>query len=251
MSEQERSSRALVTGAASGIGRAVALRLAATGVEVIVADRDADGAEATVDAIRSRAGKARAVIVDLADQRAAEQLCGTALAGQSLEILVNAAGKAQRAALADTSVEAWNGVIDVNLTSAFLCAREAAARMTGGFGRIVNVASHSALLGSVGRGAYAASKGGMVAMTRVLAVELGARGITCNAVAPGPIETAMTAKHPQAQRDIWLAALPIRRYGSADEVAALIAFLCSKDAGYITGQLISIDGGFSAAGLME
>ncbi len=153
--------------------------------------------------------------------------------------------------MSDTSLAAWQSVLDLNLTAAFLCARAAARRMTGGWGRIVNIASHSAILGSAGRGAYAASKGGMVAMTRVLAVELASRGITCNAVAPGPIETAMTARHDAAQRSAWLAALPIRRYGTAEEVAAAVGFLCSRDAGYITGQVLCVDGGFAAAGLLS
>ena len=244
--------RALVTGGASGIGRAVAERLAARGASIIIADRDAAGADAVAAGITSGGGRAHTVVVDFADLAAAEGLCDAALMpGERLDILVNAAGMAARAALADTSLAAWQSMINVNLTAAFLCSRAAAARMTGAYGRIVNVASHSALFGSAGRGSYAASKGGMVAMTRVMAVELGCRGITANAVAPGPIETGMTASHGATQRDIWLAALPIARYGTADEVASAIVYLCSRDAGYITGQVLCVDGGFSAAGLLE
>jgi NAD(P)-dependent dehydrogenase (short-subunit alcohol dehydrogenase family) len=251
MNDPAQSRTALVTGAASGIGRATALRLASDAVEVVIADRNVAGANEVAAAIRAAGGRARVAEIDLSDLSAVERLFDVALAdGEALDILVCAAGFANRSPLADTSLQNWQSLMDVNLTSVFLCCRGAVARMTRGSGRIVNVASHSALLGSVERGAYAATKGGMAAMTRVLAVEIASAGITANTVAPGPIDTAMTSRNDDAQRRKWLDALPIKRYGTADEVAAAIVFLCSRDAAYITGQLLSVDGGFSAAGLL-
>ena len=229
----------------------MALRLARDAVEVVLADKNIADARTLAEAIATSGGRARAVEIDLADLDATARLCELALPdGQPLDILVCAAGIAKRTPLADTSLQAWQGLLDVNLTASFLCCREAVRRMTRGSGRIVNVASHSALFGSAGRGAYAASKGGMTAMTRVLAVEAAAAGITVNTVAPGPIDTAMTSRHDDEQRQRWLDVLPIKRYGTADEVAAAVVFLCSVDAAYITGQTLSVDGGFSAAGLL-
>jgi NAD(P)-dependent dehydrogenase (short-subunit alcohol dehydrogenase family) len=139
----------------------------------------------------------------------------------------------------------------VNLTGAFLCA-QAAARVMGanGYGRIVNIASHAAILGTQGRAAYSAAKAGMLALTRVLAVELAQKGVTANAVAPGAIETPrVTQEHSIARRHAWTSAIPLDRYGSMEELAATVFFLASPQASYVTGQTLGVDGGFAIAGL--
>ena len=244
---------AVVTGAASGIGRAVALRLAAGGASLVVVDRDADGARDAVAELVQLGVHAVAEVCDVRDQGAAERIIAAqAAALGGIDILVNNAGIVVQSKLLDTGMDLWHDMIAVNLTSCFAWSKAAVPRMrTRGGGRIVNVGSHAGILGSTGRGAYSATKGGMLALTRVMAVEWAEFGITVNAVTPGAIATPMTAaSHKPERTAAWMSRLPLQRYGGPDEVAAAIAYLCSSDAAYVTGQTLSVDGGFSVAGIM-
>jgi 3-oxoacyl-[acyl-carrier protein] reductase len=244
--------RALVTGGASGIGREVAVQLARSGFKLVIADRNVDGMDQVQHQIRAGGGSCDTVEVDLAQADSVHRLFRTpAVHEQALDVLVCTAGISKRQPLLETTQTVWRDILEVNLTATFNTMQEAARLMTHGAGRIVTISSHSAALGSVGRGAYAASKGGLTAMTRVMAVEIARLGITVNCVAPGPIATPMTAGHTEHQKQAWLDRLPIKRYGTPAEVASAVIYLCSADAAYITGQTIYVDGGFSAAGIMN
>jgi NAD(P)-dependent dehydrogenase (short-subunit alcohol dehydrogenase family) len=241
---------AVVTGAGNGIGAATALRIAAEGASVVVADVDEAGVQGVVKQITAAGGKAVASHTDIRQPEQVEAMF--ALGRKSFGpagILVNTAGVGAQKYLLDTPLETLAAMYDVNVKGTFLCTQVGARDMIGiGGGRIVNFSSHSGLLGSSGRAAYAASKGGVIAMTRVMAVDLAQHNITVNALAPGPIAVPRQ-KHNDERREAWLKAVPLGRYGTAEDVAGAALFLVSDDAAYITGQTISVDGGFTAAGL--
>lgn len=244
---------AIVTGAASGIGRATALRLAADGAIIVVVDRDAVGAHELVAALRSLGATATAEICDVRESGAVEDIVAArAVEFGRIDILVNNAGAVTQRSLLETGFDLWQEMLSVNLTSCFAWSKAVAPRMrNNGGGRIVNISSHAGILGSTGRGAYAAAKGGMLALTRVMAVEWAEFGITVNAVAPGAIATPMTARSHQTERTkAWMDCLPLQRYGTPEEVASAIAYLCSDEAGYMSGQTVCVDGGFTAAGIL-
>ncbi len=242
---------ALVTGAASGIGRETALELARRGARVAIADRNAEGGERVAAEIGEHA---KAFAVDVASRASCEELlAGVAEAFGPPHILVHSAGIGVELPFLETREEDWRRILDVNLTGTFFVAQATARRMAeNGYGRIVLLASAAGLRGGTGRAAYGASKGGIIALTRVMAVELAPLGITVNALAPGAIETELVKKmHDAETRRAYLSGIPADRYGTPAEVAAVAAFLASTEAGYVTGQTIGIDGGFLGAGVMK
>ena len=246
------SGLAIITGGAHGIGQACALEMAAAGYDVVVIDRDGDGASACADAVRAAGGTAHALVMDLSDREALTGLPERLAQLGTPAILVNNAGMTRAATLADTDWALWDDHFALNVDASFACVRAVAPAMVrAGYGRIVFVSSHSALRGSARRSAYAATKAAGLGLMRVLAVELAQHSITVNAVAPGPVETPHSARtHTAARRDAWHAALPIKRYASPEDVAAAVGFLASRRAGMITGQTLAVDGGFTIAGLM-
>lgn len=246
MTEQTPSSVALVTGSSRGLGRAMAFKLAADGHAVAVNyARGAEAAEAVAEEIRASGGTAWVFGADLSQAGAAAQLVDEVVktAGR-LDVLVNNAGVTRDGLAMRMKDEDWNAVLQTNLTSAFEASRAAIkAMMKTRSGRIINISSVVALMGNAGQANYIASKAGLIGLTKALAKEYGARGITVNAVAPGFIESDMTAELPAELRQKYEGATALGRMGQPEEVAAVVAFLASEGAAYITGQTITVDGG--------
>jgi NAD(P)-dependent dehydrogenase (short-subunit alcohol dehydrogenase family) len=241
---------AIVTGAARGIGLAVARKFVELGYRVALLDIDAPALEATARGFA--AGQALAIACDVAD---AAQVGAAVSRVQArfgrIDALVNNAGIAVFKPLLETTYEEWQRVMAVNLTGPFLCVQACAPLMLrNGGGAIVNIASISGLRASTLRVAYGTSKAALMHLTRQQAVELGNRGIRVNAVAPGPVDTAMAKQvHTPAIRAGYHDAIPLNRYGSEREIAEAVVFLCSDAASYINGQTLAADGGFDAAGI--
>jgi 3-oxoacyl-[acyl-carrier protein] reductase len=240
---------ALVTGASRGLGRAIALALAAEGARVAVAYRREEAAAEEVAAACRAAGAGEAVAVRLDAASEEDVLAAFDRVARRLgepDVLVNNAAVCPRGPAVGTTRAGFEEVLEVNLTGAFLCCRELVRRLEGAGrpGRIVNVASTAAFTGSSsGQIAYDASKGGLVALTISLAREVAALGITVNAVAPGYLLTDMMAEKFNAAPERYLARIPLRRLGELPEVAAAVAFLCSRPAAYITGTVLNVSGG--------
>jgi 3-oxoacyl-[acyl-carrier protein] reductase len=238
--------RALVTGAGRGIGRAVALRLAAEGADVAGIDLDGETLAATIEEVGAKGVSAQAVVCDLS---AADQVPGAVAEAVErlggLEIVVNNAGVVRDAPLETMSVEDWDVVLDVDLRGYFLVCKAALAVLRASqHGRIINISSRS-YLGNPGQANYSAAKAGVLGLTRALSLELGRDGITVNAVAPGMIDTDFVRSHPKADAIIEraLRITPLRRLGTPDDVAAAVAFLASDDASYVTGDVLHVTGG--------
>lgn len=234
----------MVTGASRGIGRAIALELARAGHRVACCS-SSDGVKDTQAEIEAADGTAVAVRADVGDAAAVDAAFGEVEESLGpVEVLVNNAGVAADGLVARMTDEQWDDVLRTNLTGAFHTVRRATPKMMRGrWGRIVNVSSVSGQAGAPGQANYAAAKAGLLGLTRAVARELGSRGITCNAVAPGPIVTAMTDAMPADWRGVMEATVPLGRLGRPEEVAAVVAFLCSEQAGYVTGALVPVDGG--------
>ncbi|HEX5549112.1 MAG TPA: 3-oxoacyl-[acyl-carrier-protein] reductase [Ktedonobacterales bacterium] len=239
---------ALVTGSSRGIGRATAIRLAAMGAKVVVNYRsDEAGAHETCATISAMGGQALAVRADVSQEDDVARLFQEAeVRLGSVTILVNNAGTTNDRLIMQMKLDDFQQVLQTNLVSAFLCTRAALRPMLKArWGRIVNVTSISGMMGQVGQANYAASKAGLIALTKSTAREVASRSITANAVAPGYVPTELTANVSEDFKKYYMDITPLKRYGSAEEVAATIAFLCSPEAGYITGQTIAVDGGIS------
>jgi 3-oxoacyl-[acyl-carrier protein] reductase len=236
---------ALVTGASRGIGEAIARRLAAEGAEVVGAARSAEALEKVVAGIREGGGKASALALDLADPVSIETGVKSVLAGHGqIDVLVNNAGVAEDNLVMRMSKDAWDRVIATNLTGVFLLTQAVIkAMLRKRYGRIVNVTSVVGLMGNAGQANYAASKAGLVGLTKSVARELASRNITCNAVAPGFIATAMTDKMTDAARESLTGQIPLGRLGVPDDVAAAVAWLASDEASYVTGTVVNVSGG--------
>ena len=237
---------AVVTGGSRGIGRAICLELARRGANVVFSYAgNTAAADRTLEELKALGVEARAIQGNVADPAAAKTLIDTAVKELGgIHILVNNAGITRDGLAMAMKEEDFDAVIETNLKGAFLCMKAAIRpMMKARYGRIVNLSSVVALRGNPGQVNYCASKAGLIGMTKSLAKEMGARGITVNAVAPGYISTDMTAALPDAARDAMLSTIPVGRAGSPEDVAAAVAFLASEEAGYITGQVLSVDGG--------
>jgi len=239
---------AFVTGGSRGIGKAVVVALARAGHPVAFCyTSDEDGARATQEAAEHAGGKVLAVRADVADANAVDTAFREVeSAFGPVTVLVNNAGIARDGLVVRMSDEHWRAVMDTNLTGAFHTIRRATpGMMKARYGRIVNVSSASAHIGQAGQANYAAAKAGLVGLTRSVARELARRNITCNVVAPGPIVTSMTDDLTDDWRAQVEAAVPLGRLGTAEECAAVIAFLCSESAAYVTGAVVPVDGGLA------
>ncbi len=250
---------AIVTGGGAGLGRAVVLGLVKQGVQVLALDRDEASLQATLQAARHLPGRVEPHLLDLTDVAAIERLFALEFSGgRRLDILVNNAGISQQTPFLDMSRQEWDSILAVNLTAVFDLTQRAARAMLSAIeagrqpgGRIVNIASIAGLRGIAGRAAYATSKGGIIALTKELAVELGPLGITVNAVAPGPVDTSLTLRvHTEATREAYNRSIPLARYGLPEEIAAGVLFLCSPAASYVNGHTLPVDGGFASTGMM-
>lgn len=245
---------AVVTGAASGFGQATAIAFAREGAGVVIVDKDQEKAEVVASEIKGQGGDVLVVPTDIVEENEVRAMVEdvTRRWGR-LDILVNNAGIYYQADVVDTPSDVWNDILAVNLSGAFLCTKYAVPVMIrGGGGVVVNVASEAALVGIKGQVAYNVSKGGMVALTRSCAVDLAERGIRVNCVCPGTSETPLVraavnrAPDPAAARRALEEIRPLNRLGTPEEIAAAVLFLASSEAGYATGAILSVDGGYTA-----
>jgi 3-oxoacyl-[acyl-carrier protein] reductase len=236
---------AVITGAAQGIGKAITLKFAQAGADVVIVDSKYEGAVEASKEVEAMGRKAIAVQCNVADAQQVDALVKQVQEKfQKVDILVNNAGVTRDNLMMRMQEADWDLVLNVNLKGPFLLVKAfSPLMMRQRYGRIINVASVVGLMGNAGQTNYSASKGGLIAFTKSVAKELASRNITCNAIAPGFIETPMTEKLPDTVKESYIKAIPLNRFGKVDDVASTIIFLASEEAGYITGQVIGIDGG--------
>ncbi len=242
---------AIVTGSARGIGQAIALKLAEVGADIVVNDIEAaaESLENVAAEIRAMNRKALAVTADVSSPEDVTRLIDTA-AGEfgHIDILVNNAGVTRDQLIMRMSDEEWDTVMNIDLKSAFLCTRAVLRYMLKQrWGRIVSIASVVGIIGNAGQANYASAKAGIIGLTKSIAKEVGSRGITANAIAPGFIETKMTEQLDEKQRQELLQHIPLGSLGTPRDVAEAVAFLASEEAKYITGQVLNVDGGMAGA----
>jgi 3-oxoacyl-[acyl-carrier protein] reductase len=244
---------AIVTGGASGIGKATARRLLSDGLSVTIADLGQERIDAAVAELRGVGQAVRGALLDVTHAEAVERATREAADHMGgLDILVTCAGVTHPGTAWETSLEDWDRVLRINLTGTFLCAKAAAPILIArGWGRIVMIASITGSHVWSERAAYAASKGGVLALARSCAADLAPHGVTVNSVSPGPIATPQTATlHSQEVRERVIGRTPMGRYGTPEEVADVIAFLCSDDARFVTGHDLRVDGGLTATAIL-
>lgn len=236
---------AVITGASRGIGRSIALALAAEGAKIVAVDVDQASTEAMVAEVRQLGVEAIAVVGNVTVAADTEKMIDAAVAAFGrVDILVNNAGITRDGLLLRMKEEDWDAVLNVNLKGAFLCTRAVAKVMTKQrFGRIINIASVVGQMGNVGQANYCASKAGLMGLTKSNARELAKRNITVNAVAPGFIATAMTDALPEKVRDELTAQIPLERLGTPEDIANAVVFLAAERSGYVTGQVLAVNGG--------
>ena len=241
---------ALVTGGGRGIGQAIAVALAEEGADVVVAARSVDQLEEAVQKIEATGGKGIAIPADLSQRETIDSFVQAVSAHYSkIDILVNNAGigsGANAKLVVDYDDDFWDTSVALNLTAPYLLTKAfVPAMIKAGWGRVINIASVAGIIGGPGRSGYAAAKGGVIALTRSVAAEVGGYGITVNAVAPGYVTTEMSAGLSDEVKDEIRRRLAIRRFGTPEDIAGTVAFLASADADYITGQVIRVDGGIA------
>jgi 3-oxoacyl-[acyl-carrier protein] reductase len=236
--------RALVTGASRGIGEAIARRLAATGATVLCAARNLEAVDAVAESIRAAGGQAVGVALDITASDVRDRIRSLLEEHQSIDVLVNNAGITDDDLFIRMKQEAWTRVLRTNLDSAFHITQEVVKKMIRTrWGRIINISSVVGMMGNAGQVNYAASKAALIGFTKSLALEIGSRSVTVNAVAPGFIRTAMTEVLGQEAREFLEGRIALRRLGTVDDVAYAVVFLASEQAGYITGTVLNVSGG--------
>jgi len=236
---------AFVTGASRGIGRAISLTLCRAGFDIVVASPEIENNELVATEIRACSGEAVTLNLDVTSPESVKEGFAKILKDKTrIDVLVNNAGIARDALAVRMKPSDWELVLKVNLQGAFLCSQQALpAMMRNRWGRIVNISSVVGQAGSVGQVNYAASKAGLIGLTKALAQEMGSRGITVNAIAPGFIATDMTKDLPEERKQKMLAAVPLGRMGTPEDIAGAVKFLTSDDAAYVTGQVLAVNGG--------
>ncbi len=238
---------ALVTGAGRGIGREIAIALAKEGCKLVCISRNLSSCQSVADEINAAGGFAKAYAFDVASAQESKQNCDEILKDfKKVDIIVNNAGITRDNLMMRMNDQEWDDVISTNLSSCFYLTRNLTRQLLGNrWGRVINISSVSGILGNVGQANYSAAKAGLIGFTKSLAREYASRGITCNAIAPGFIETDMTSALPEKIVEAAKGIIPLKRFGKPEEIASACVYLASEEAAYITGQVLSIDGGMA------